>query len=130
MLGFVQLLKRQTGAKDVIVDYKKGTAEATWKKGAKFDYAAVKKTVKRSAELTFRELHLTATGEVAEHEGKPAFRVAESNELFFLADGGTAALNGWSRDKAVTVTGKVQDPEQGYKGPLTLVVARKAPSPR
>ena len=121
MVGFVQALKRQSGAKDVIIDYKRGTADATWKKDAKFDYEAVKKTVSKSAELTFRELHLTARGEVTEQDGKPAFKVTDTGELFLLDTGGSA-LPTPSSNKVITVTGRVQAPGKESKGPLTLTV--------
>ena len=119
MVGFVQALKRQSGAKDVVIDFKKGTAEAAWRRGAKFDYETVRKTVSKSAELTFRELHLSARGEVTEQDGKPAFKVTDTGE-FFLLDTGGSALPTPSGDKVVTVTGRVQSPEKGSKGPLTL----------
>lgn len=125
MVGFVQALKRQSGAKDVVIDFKKGTAEAAWRKGAKFDYEAVKKTVSKSAELTFKELHLTARGEVTEQDGKPAFKVTDTGELFLLETGGSA-LPTSPGDKVVTVTGRVQAPEKGSNGPLRLVVTPAA----
>jgi hypothetical protein len=121
MVGFVQALKRQSGAKDVVIDFKKGTAEAAWRKGARFDYEAVKKTVSKSAELTFRELYLTARGKVTEQDGKPAFRVTDTGELFLLEDDGRSALPKPPGDQVVTLTGRVQAPEKGSKGPLTLI---------
>jgi len=139
MVGFVEALKRQSGAKNVIIDFKNGTAEVAWKKGARFDYQAIQKTVNKSAELTFRSLTLTARGEVAEHEGKPALKVTETNERFLLiaedqAKGGNesplADLLAAARSggKVVTVTGRVQDPPKGQitTQPLTLNVERLA----
>lgn len=141
MVGFVEALKRQAGAKDVIIDYSKGMAEATWKKGARFDYAALKKTVNKSADLTFRSLILIARGEVTQQEGQPALRVTETNELFLLADDGKKGAESPLRrllaavksdGEVVTVTGRVQEPpkskapkkEQTAKQVLTLIVER------
>ena len=110
---------------------------AAWKKAAKFDYDALKKTVNRSADLTFRAVILTARGELAEHEGRPALNVIGTNELFLLADDGKEKANGEtplakllsaakSGRKVVIVTGQMHEPTQGQsaKQPQTLVVER------
>lgn len=135
MVGFVEALKRQSGAKNVVINFKQGTAEAAWKKGVRFNYDAIKKAVGKSADLTFRAVSITADGQVTEHERKTALKVTGTNELFLLAgdnkvggDGAQAKLQAAARSgrKAIIVTGKVREPGKGrdLMHPLTLVVER------
>ncbi len=132
MVGFVQALKKESGAKEVVIDYKRGTAVATWKKDVKFDFATVKKTVSKSAELTFRSMEVTARGQVTELRGKPAFKVAGTGEVFLLDEtpaGSEAAavlprLLSEGKGKSVSVTGPLEESAKESKGPVALRVER------
>lgn len=141
-MGLVQALKRQTGVKNAVVDFKKGTANVTWKKNTPLDYDALKRAVNKSSDMTFKSLTLVVQGEVTEQAGKPVLTVTGTKERFLLGSDAKAAGQETplakltaavaKGAKAVTVTGRVQEspkpalPNNGKAGeqPLTLLVER------
>jgi hypothetical protein len=144
-LGFVEALKRQSGAKTVRIDYRKQTADVVWGKGRPFQYAAVKKSINGSANLIFRGLSLTARGEVTEEDGQRVLRVTGTNERFVLTEAlarpaGRGAPSASSSDalpaagQTILVIGRLSEPKHrpstgkgsDHEQPLTLIVERFA----
>lgn len=87
-------------------------------KGAGFDPTLIAPAI-RDAGFSARELMVTAHGELTEHEGLPALRLAGSPELLILAGGTRLAEltdSGLSPGTGLRVTGHLH-PSQEEKPP-------------
>ena len=125
-----QSLKHLEGVKNVDVDLDIGKIEITPKKEAAVDPALLGKTVKDSG-ITLDAIEVVATGRlIRTKEGKSAFSVSETEQIFLLEDNEqakklTAVEDNWT--KLLTVTGSFPLPETKEKAKKKQAQKEKSP---